>query len=91
MGVEKAQKFWVKLDEPADLVIAGSGGFPKDINLYQAQKALLHAAIAVKQGGTIVLAAECREGVGSDRFTNTMKQARPLKKFLIILQKSSLE
>lgn len=83
VGVEKAQEvLQVKLEEPADLVIAGSGGFPKDINLYQAQKALLHAAIAVKQGGTIILAAECREGVGSDRFTNTMKESKTPQEIL---------
>ncbi|KJS83379.1 MAG: hypothetical protein JM58_12735 [Peptococcaceae bacterium BICA1-8] len=63
----------VELNQTADLVIAASGGFPKDVNLYQAQKALLHAAIAVKDGGTIILAAECLEGVGEERFTNTMQ------------------
>lgn len=83
VGVKHAQEvLQVKLEEPADLVIAGSGGFPKDINLYQAQKALLHAAIAVKQGGTVILAAECREGVGSERFTNTMKQSKTPQEIL---------
>jgi nickel-dependent lactate racemase len=77
VGVEAARKaLQVELKEPADLVIAASGGFPKDVNLYQAQKALLHAAIAVKEGGTIILAAECSEGVGEERFTNTMKLSK---------------
>ncbi|MFZ7102749.1 MAG: nickel-dependent lactate racemase [Peptococcaceae bacterium] len=74
VGVTAARKtLQVEIKEPADLVIAASGGFPKDVNLYQAQKALLHAAIAVKEGGTIILAAECREGVGEERFTDAMK------------------
>jgi lactate racemase len=48
-----------------DLVIASAGGFPKDINLYQAQKALTHAAMITRDGGWIILIAECREGSGS--------------------------
>jgi lactate racemase len=48
-----------------DLVIASAGGYPKDINLYQSQKALTHAALITKTGGWIILVAECREGSGS--------------------------
>lgn len=51
-----------------DLVIASPGGYPKDINLYQAQKALTHAALFAKNGGVIILTAECREGSGNDQF-----------------------
>ena len=77
VGVEAARKaLQVELNQAADLVIAASGGFPKDVNLYQAQKALLHAAIAVKDEGTIILAAECLEGVGEELFTNTMQLSK---------------
>lgn len=48
-----------------DLVIASAGGSPKDLNLYQSQKALVNAARIVKNGGVIILAAECIEGIGS--------------------------
>lgn len=58
----------------ADLVIASPGGFPKDINLYQAQKGLAHAARIVKEKGVIILCAECREGVGDDRFAKAMRE-----------------
>ncbi len=51
--------------EPFDLVIASPGGHPKDINLYQAQKGLAHAALVTKTGGAVVLAAACPEGPGS--------------------------
>ena len=51
-----------------DTVIASAGGFPYDINLYQAVKALQNAARIVRPGGRIVLYAECREGVGSSKF-----------------------
>ncbi len=52
----------------ADLVIASAGGFPRDISYYQAHKALDSAFHATKKGGVIILAAECREGVGPDGY-----------------------
>jgi lactate racemase len=54
-----------------DLVLASVGGAPKDINLYQSQKALTHASLITRDGGTVILVAACPEGVGSallDRF-----------------------
>lgn len=50
---------------PFDLLIVSPGGYPKDINLYQAQKALGHATLIAKTGGTVILAAACSEGTGS--------------------------
>jgi nickel-dependent lactate racemase len=55
----------VPLDEPYDLIIASAGGLPRDINLYQAIKALEMAALACRPGGRLVLLAQCPEGVGS--------------------------
>ena len=49
-----------KIKERADIVITTPGGFPKDINLYQAQKALDNAKHAVKDGGIIILVASCK-------------------------------
>ena len=54
--------------EKRDLVIASCGGFPYDINLIQAHKALDMAAHACNDGGTIVLLAECRDGLGRSDF-----------------------
>ncbi len=56
-----------------DLVIASAGGYPKDINFYQAQKALTHASMFCKDGGTVLLVAECIEGVGSEKYSQFMK------------------
>jgi len=58
----------IKIEKPADIVIASCGGYPKDINMYQAQKALDSAVLAVKPGGTIILTAECSEGLGEEKF-----------------------
>ncbi len=51
-----------------DLVIVAPGGYPKDINFYQSQKALTHAGMITKEGGDILLMAECIEGVGNSGY-----------------------
>jgi nickel-dependent lactate racemase len=62
--------------EPADAVIVSCGGFPKDINLYQATKALENAVPAVKTGGSIVLVAECAEGIGNQVYECWNRECR---------------
>ncbi len=65
-GVDLSRQFCqVQIDRPYDLVFTSPGGYPKDINLYQAQKALTHGALIAKDGASVVLVAECREGPGS--------------------------
>jgi nickel-dependent lactate racemase len=54
--------------EKRDIVVASCGGFPYDINLIQAHKALDMASYACNDGGTIVLLAECRDGLGRPDF-----------------------
>lgn len=56
----------VYIEEKADLVVVSAGGYPKDIDLYQASKALINAKEAVKAGGTVILLAECIEGFGGE-------------------------
>ncbi|MDD5603538.1 MAG: nickel-dependent lactate racemase, partial [Eubacteriales bacterium] len=65
----------IPIHEKADIVIASAGGYPKDINLYQAQKALDNASHAVKDGGVIILYASCREGPGEKAFERWMLEA----------------
>ena len=50
------------------LMISSPGGHPKDINLYQSQKGLAHAALVTKPGGTVILVAACPEGTGSKHY-----------------------
>jgi nickel-dependent lactate racemase len=51
------------VDEPFDLVITTNSGYPLDQNLYQAVKGMSAAAEVVRPGGTIICAAECRDGL----------------------------
>ncbi|AYO29672.1 nickel-dependent lactate racemase [Biomaibacter acetigenes] len=64
------------IEEKVDVVVASCGGFPKDINLYQAQKGLENASYAVRDGGSIILLAECREGLGEATFEDWMMRAK---------------
>lgn len=71
------QLYGVKIDVPADIVIVSPGGYPKDINLYQAQKGLDNAKHAVKQGGIIILCASAKEGFGEETFQEWMTTKSP--------------
>jgi nickel-dependent lactate racemase len=53
------------VESPFDVVLTTNSGFPLDQNLYQAVKGMSAAAKVVKPGGTIVCAAECRDGLPS--------------------------
>src|SRR5688500_11207054 len=49
--------------QPFDVVLTTNSGYPLDQNLYQAVKGMSAAAKIVKPGGTIICAAECRDGL----------------------------
>jgi nickel-dependent lactate racemase len=62
--------------EKADIVLVSQGGAPKDLNLYQTQKALDNAKHAVKNGGVIILIGSCKEGLGEHTFEEWMYAAQ---------------
>ena len=64
--------FDITIPKAADVVVASPGGHPKDLNLYQAQKTLDNVRPALRPGGTIILAARCGEGFGSEVFESWM-------------------
>jgi lactate racemase len=52
-----------QVPSPFDVVVTTNSGYPLDQNLYQAVKGMSAAAKIIKPGGTIVAAAECRDGL----------------------------
>lgn len=62
----------VKIAKKYPIVVVSAGGYPKDINMYQAQKALDNASAAVADGGAIIWVAECAEGLGEETFERWM-------------------
>jgi len=70
------------LDEPSDLVITSSAGFPLDLTFYQSVKAVTAAQHLIKQGGRILVLAECSEGVGSTEFATSLKKIQSFNAYL---------
>ncbi len=60
------QSAMAPVDELYDIVITSNSGYPLDLNVYQTVKGMSAAAQVVKQGGTIIMAAECWDGIPSN-------------------------
>jgi lactate racemase len=75
-GAEVVDAMYCREVEPAQIVVACAGGRPKDINLFQAHKALDNAKDAVTPGGSMILVAECSEGFGHPVFERWVREAQ---------------
>ncbi|MBN2007848.1 nickel-dependent lactate racemase [candidate division KSB1 bacterium] len=67
---------------PVDIVVTSSAGYPLDATFYQAIKGLTAALPIVKVGGTIILVAECKEGLGSAEFTQLVRNVKDMDTFM---------
>jgi len=74
-GAATVDRMYRRPVQPAEIVVACAGGRPKDLNLFQAQKALENARGAARPGGSIILVAECSEGLGHPVFERWAKEA----------------
>lgn len=85
----------VPIPRQVDVAVAGVG-HPKDLNLYQATRAVSYLFFAptpvVKDGGVFILPAPTPEGVGhglgEQRFLETMKSASDMPSLLAELRKT---
>jgi nickel-dependent lactate racemase len=74
-AVARARKiFCVPIPAQADIVVSVAK-FPMDIDLYQSQKAIDNATVALKDGGTLILVSSCREGIGDEAYAKLLAQA----------------
>ena len=78
--------FRMELKAPPELVIAGAGGYPKDVNFIQAHKGLFAAHQAVAGDGVVVLAADCAEGTGHEDLLDWFDSCHSENKWLDELQ-----
>ncbi|HPJ30758.1 MAG TPA: nickel-dependent lactate racemase [Methanothrix sp.] len=74
-GAKVVDEMYRRPVRPAEIVVACAGGRPKDINLFQAQKAMENAREAVLPGGSLILLAECAEGLGHPVFERWAREA----------------
>lgn len=72
--------FSCPIADKADLIVVSCGGYPKDINLIQAHKSMEYASRALREGGVMILLAECRDGFGHATFFNWFRH-RTLDRF----------
>jgi len=72
----------VPFTKHVDICVTCASGYPRDINVYQAQKALDHADHLTRPGGAIILAAECPNGWGEDVFEEWVKRKWPAAKVM---------
>lgn len=75
-GAAVVDRMYRRKVTPADIVVTCAGGRPKDLNLFQAHKALDNAKAAAAPGGTIILLAECCEGFGNQVFERWACEAK---------------
>jgi nickel-dependent lactate racemase len=68
------QIFCVSVPSKADIVVSAAK-FPMDIDLYQSQKAIDNGALALKDGGFLILVSSCRDGIGDEAYANLLAQA----------------
>lgn len=83
--------FQARISEQADVVVTCPGGYPKDIDLYQAHKAVFNASLATKDGGIILLVAECRDGIGHPVFADWARRAWDLNGIREIMAKEGFK
>ena len=79
--------YLVEIDEAADLAVISCGGYPKDINMIQSQKALDYGVRSLKPGGTAILLAACPDGFGNPTFFDWFRH-RDLDEFEAALRQN---
>ncbi len=71
-----------RLPAPVDAVITTAAGYPLDLTFYQAIKGITAAQHIVREGGRILLIAECAEGAGAAEFVDRLRQLTSYPDFL---------
>ncbi|MBA4148759.1 MAG: nickel-dependent lactate racemase [Verrucomicrobia bacterium] len=75
-----------KVKAPFEIVITTNSGYPLDMNLYQGVKGMSAGARILEQGGTLILAAECREGVPANSpLDKLLRSAKSSEEILTML------
>jgi len=74
------------LDKKYQAVLTTGAGRPLDATLYQSFKGAHGALQVIEDGGIILLAAECGEGLGSDNFISLLEMQKDPGEFLSLLR-----
>ncbi len=74
---EVAGAAMIKLDRKFPIVVTTNSGYPLDQNLYQTVKGIAAAGLIVDEGGTIIVASECINGIPEDGNFAEILSSRP--------------
>ena len=75
-----------KVKSPFEIVVTTNSGFPLDLNLYQGVKGMSAGARIIQEGGLLILACECREGVpAGSPLDNLLRSASSPEEILTML------
>ncbi len=71
-----------------DIVITSNSGYPLDLNIYQTVKGMSAASQILKNGGSIIMVAECWDGIPSDsdyeKILTSVGSVDDLMKYIIL-------
>jgi nickel-dependent lactate racemase len=70
----------------ADIVVTTNGGYPLDRDLYQAVKGMTVGEAVVREGGVIIVASECRDGVGHPDFRELVERGETPEEILEMIR-----
>ncbi len=91
-GVDFVSKVMLeKLDTPVDAALTTCAGYPLDLTLYQAVKGVTAASHIVRDGGKILICAECTEGAGAPEFQQMIKAFSSPTAFLAAVEHAPVE
>jgi lactate racemase len=76
-----------EVDEPVDAVVTSAAGFPLDLTFYQTVKGMTAAAGILREGGVVIIASRCGEGIGSQEFTRLILETKSCEEFLADIHK----
>lgn len=68
--------------KPADIGVTSNGGAPLDQNVYQCVKSMTAAEATVKDGGPIIICAECADGIGGESFYRALRDCKDAQSLL---------
>lgn len=82
-GVGQVENMVVaNVEEPVDIVVTSAAGYPLDTTFYQAVKGIVGVLSILKDGGTIIIAASCVDGIGSSEFEQLLRSTTDIDAFL---------
>jgi len=77
----------VSVEKETDIVVTSNGGHPLDQDFYQTVKGMVCALPAVRAGGTVIIASECKKGLGSDSFREMLHSMKTPDSFIDMINK----